>query len=178
MADSKSAGPKDENVEKIRDILFGSQSREFDRRMSELDARIEAMGQGLKADMDKRMGALESFTKRELEKLTERLKTEQSERFEELKSLEREVRDSHKDQLKRVAQLDSQLAKDALELRSSMEEQSRQHAALLSEAEARLRDALKQAHAQLSDGKVARLDLADLLSEVALKLKREFDLNA
>lgn len=176
MADSKSAAAKDDNVDKIRDILFGSQSREFDRRMAELDARIHELSQALKADLDKRMTALEGFTKRELEKLTERLKTEQNDRFEEFKTLEREVRDGHKDQTKRVAQLDAQLAKDALELRSAQEAHARQFASALGELEDRLREALKLHHSQLSGDKVSRLDLADLLGEVALRLKREFDL--
>jgi len=176
MADSKALPAKDDNVDKIRDILFGSQSREFDRRMAELDERVVELAQSLRSDMDKRMAALEGFIKRELDKLSERLNAEQNERFEDLKTLEREVRDSHKDQTKRISQLDSQLAKDALELRSSLEEQARQFGASLSEADVRLREALKHTQSQLSGDKVSRLDLADLLSEVSLKLKREFDL--
>jgi DNA anti-recombination protein RmuC len=176
MADSKPSAAKDDNVDKIRDILFGSQSRDFDRRFGDLDGRLNELAATFKADLDKRFSALESYARREFEKLTERLKVEQSERFEELKTLEREVRDGHKDQLKRLGALDAQLAKDALELRNSIEDQARAAAQALGDAELKLRELIKANVQSLGDEKVARLDLADLLGEVALKLKREFDL--
>ena len=64
-------------VDRIRDILFGSQMRDYDSRFQRLDERLTREAADARADTQKRLEALENFIKGALESLTNRLNTEQ-----------------------------------------------------------------------------------------------------
>ena len=50
------------NLEKVRDILFGHQMREVDRRFVRLEERIIKETRDLRDDMKRRLDALEAYT--------------------------------------------------------------------------------------------------------------------
>ena len=79
------------NVDKIRDLIFGSQMRDYEKRFTRLEERLAKAADALRDDMKKRFDALESFVGQEMESLGQRLKTEKSERAESLKDLSREI---------------------------------------------------------------------------------------
>ena len=82
------------NVDKIRDIIFGSQIRHYEKRFARLEERLTADAQALREDTKKRDDTLEAFVHKELDSLSQRLKGEKSERAEALKELTRELRDT------------------------------------------------------------------------------------
>jgi hypothetical protein len=49
------------NVDKIRDILFGSQMRDYDKRFGRLEERLAKAADALREDLKKRFDSLESF---------------------------------------------------------------------------------------------------------------------
>src|SRR5271166_3526494 len=98
------------NVDKIRDILFGSQMRDYEKRFARLEERLAKASDALRDDLKKRFDSLESFVQQETEALSQRLKTEKSERLEALKELTRETRDSSKSLEKKLSQLEEQLS--------------------------------------------------------------------
>src|SRR6202167_2843187 len=113
------------NVDKIRDILFGSQMRDYDKRFVRLEERLAKAADALRDDLKKRFDSLESFVQQEVESLHQRLKTEKSERVEALKELTRESRDSSKSLDNRLSQLDEHLAAAQGDLRSRILDQSK-----------------------------------------------------
>ncbi len=164
------------NVDKIRDIIFGSQMRDYEKRFTRLDERLSADAQALREDTKKRFDTLEAFVQKELDALNQRLKTEKAERAEALKELTRELRDTAKTIDKRLSQLDDELAKEAAALRAQLLEQSKQ---LSSEIEAKHRavsGALEREAQALRNDKADREALADLFTELALRLKKELKL--
>ena len=68
------------NVDKIRDILFGSNMREYEKRFARLEERLTKSSDALREDLKKRFDTLESFVREEMESLNQRLKAEKSER--------------------------------------------------------------------------------------------------
>src|SRR5271169_1644678 len=84
------------NVDKIRDILFGSNMREYEKRFARLEERLTKSSDALREDLKKRFDALESYVREEIESLGQRLKNEKAERIESLKELSRESRDASK----------------------------------------------------------------------------------
>src|SRR6202161_713816 len=62
------------NVDKIRDILFGSQMRDYDKRFVRLEERLAKAADALRDDLKKRFDSLESFVQQEVESLHQRLK--------------------------------------------------------------------------------------------------------
>src|SRR5436190_24030923 len=71
-------------VDRIRDILFGSQMRDYDGRFQRLDERLTREAMEARAEVQTRLEALENFFKGEVESMTNRLNTERSERGDAL----------------------------------------------------------------------------------------------
>ena len=85
------------NVDKIRDILFGSQMRDYEKRFVRLEETVTKAIETLREDMTKRLDTLSNYIKEETDSLGQRVKTEKSERAEGLKELTREMKDTRKD---------------------------------------------------------------------------------
>jgi hypothetical protein len=164
------------NVEKIRDILFGSQMRDYDKRFARLEERLSRDALALREELKKRLDTLEAFVQQEVESLSQRIKNEKSERTDGLKDLDREMHESTKSLEKKVAHLDDELAKGTVELRARILEQSK---ALMAEVEGKHREmsaSLDREVQTLTADKTDRKALADLFTELALRLKDEFEL--
>ncbi len=113
------------NVDKIRDILFGSNMREYEKRFARLEERLTKSSDALRDDLKKRFDTLESYVREEIEALGQRLKNEKAERTEALKELTRESRDSAKTLEKKLSQLEDSLESAQGDLRSRILEQSK-----------------------------------------------------
>ena len=168
--------PEGANVDKIRDILFGSQMRDYEKRFARLEESVAKTVETLREDMTKRFDTLSSFVQQEVESLSHRLKTEKSERTDGLKDISREIKDAMKVIEKKLGQLEEQMADGQSELRAKMLENSK---AVTSEIEKLRRDttaALNREVDVLRDEKTDRASLADLFSEFSLRLKNKFEL--
>jgi len=164
------------NVDKIRDIIFGSQMRDYEKRFTRLDERLTADAQALREETKKRFDTLEAFIQKELDTLSQRLKAERSERTEALKELTREFRETAKAIEKRLSQLDDQLAKEAAGLRAQILEQSKQLGAEIETKHRAASSALDREAQLLRTEKADREALADLFTEMAMRLKNELKL--
>jgi hypothetical protein len=164
------------SVEKIRDILFGSQMRDYDKRFSRLEDRLLKEAAELREEAKKRLEALESYMKKEVEALAARLKAEQEERTEVVKELTRELKDTTKTLEKRLAQLDEQEVKHERELRQQILDQSKVLTEDIRHKHQELSAALEREAQELRTDKTDRSALAALFTEVALRLTNEFRL--
>ena len=77
-----------QNVDKIRDIIFGGQMREYDNRFASIEERLTKENQRLRQDMEQRISALEALVQREFETLADKLRLEKKERNDSLLSIE------------------------------------------------------------------------------------------
>jgi hypothetical protein len=164
------------NVDKIRDILFGSQMRDYDKRFGRLEERLIKDAESLRDEMKKRFESLETFVQKEIESLSQRLKTEKAERAESVKEIGVQMRDTSKAFDKKLGSLDDQLTGDTAELRARILEQSK---AMTTEIAEKARDAkrlLDQEVAALRLDKADREGLGDLFTEFGMRLKNEFNL--
>ena len=89
----------DNNVEKIRDILFGGNMRDYDKRFAKLEDRLISDIERLSQDVFKRFENLDGYIRKEFEDLTNKLHTEKTERKQdreeghgEIKSLQQRDR--------------------------------------------------------------------------------------
>lgn len=162
------------NVDKIREIIFGGQMRDYERRFSVLEERLLKEASDLRGEINRRMDVLESFVKKEIELLLGRLKVEQADRADAVKELGHELRTGNKAIEKRIATLDEVVSSGNRELRQSLLAQAK---ALSDEGQKRhqeLTAALDRRAAQLQSDKTDREALAGMFTEVALRLKGEF----
>lgn len=71
-----------ENVDKIRDILFCSQIREYERRFSQLELRLTKEASDLREDILRKLESIESYARNEIEALNAAVRSERDERVE------------------------------------------------------------------------------------------------
>lgn len=164
------------NVDKIRDILFGSQMRDYEKRFSRMEDRLAKDAAALREDLKKRFDALESFAKQEAESLGQRLKGEKSERLDALKELSRELRDTAKAFEKKLSQMEDEFASGQGDLRTRILEQSKSLAADMQEKHRTINATLEGEVESLREDLTDRAALADLFAELAMRLKKEFNL--
>ena len=74
-----SSGPAG-NVERIREILFGPQIREYERRLARIEEHLSQETTELKSEVRRRLEALEGYARQEVKDWNERLRTERDER--------------------------------------------------------------------------------------------------
>jgi hypothetical protein len=161
------------NLEKIRDILFGAQVHDFEKRFARLEERLLKETSDARAETKKRFDTLEGFIRKEIEALGERLKSEQEERSDAVKEISKELRDSARALDKRIAQLDEVTSKNQRELRQQVLDQSK---ALTEEIRARNKETttvLSREIGELRVGKTDRAALAGLLTDLAMRLSNE-----
>jgi phage host-nuclease inhibitor protein Gam len=162
------------NLEKIRDILFGAQVHDFEKRFARLEERLLKETSDARAETKKRFDALEAFLKKEVESLSERIKTEQAERTESGKEISRELREAARSLEKKLAQLDDVTSKSQRELRQQILDQSK---ALTEEIRSRIREtatALTREIKELRSDKTDRAALAGVFTEAAMRLSNDF----
>jgi exonuclease VII large subunit len=170
------ADAADRNVDQIRDILFGGQMRDYERRFVELNQRIEADFDALRQDQERRFGNLEKRLDEQFEKLSKALRQEVNDRTAAVDDLETRLVQGARTQRSELTG-----AIEALE-QSQASAEERLRAALadldaaLKDQSGRLNQSLTRSRDELRADKVGREDLAALMTELALRLKGDFDL--
>ncbi|WP_313920038.1 hypothetical protein [Tahibacter sp.] len=166
----------DRNVDQIRDILFGGQMRDYERRFQELNQRIEADFEGLRQDQERRFAQLDKRLDEQVEKIGRALRQEVSDRAAATDDLETRLLQSARTQRSELTAaidaLNHELSSGEERLRAALAELD----AALKEQAGRLTQSLTRSRDELRGEKVGRDDLAALLTEVALRLKGDFDL--
>jgi DNA repair exonuclease SbcCD ATPase subunit len=169
-------GQGTESLDKVRDILFGSQSREYEKRLTRLEERLLKEASDLRDELRKRFDSLEVYTRKEVESLAARLKTEHDQRTESAKEISRELKETSRTLEKKTSQLDEQLTTSQRELRQQILEQSKNLSAEIRQKHEAMTAALQGATAELREEKTDRAALASLFMEVAMRLNNEFNI--
>ena len=162
------------NVDRIRNILFGSQMRDYDGRFQKLEERLAREAGELRGELQRHLQALEAFMKGESESMSNRLKAEQSERGQAVERLAHEMTETAKGLELKINNLDSQAAKDIRDLREQLLEQSKALSAEMKDKHDQMKGHLDREAGQIRDAMTGREALAEMLTEVALRLKNEF----
>jgi hypothetical protein len=164
------------NLDKVRDILFGGQQRDYERRFARLEERLAQETAELKDDVRKRLATLEQFVKHETASLADRTKTERDERTDATKDLAREARDTARAFEKKTGQLDDQITRVQSDLRQQILEAKQ---SLSDDLRSKIDDVLTrltQEALDLRQEKTDRATLAALLTEMAMRLTNELSI--
>lgn len=151
------------NVEKIRDILFGPQMRDYEHRFARLEETLLKESADLRESTRKRFDALEGYIRKEFEALESRLKAERDERGGSYDALAR-----------RIGELDDQACAAHRDLRGAILQQSKDLGEEIERRHQEISATLEKRFQELRKDKTDRAALAALFSEVALRLNDEF----
>jgi hypothetical protein len=172
------------NIDKIREILFGSQMRDYEKRFSRLEDRLLKECASLKDETRKRLETLELFVQQEVESLTERIRVGQEAGVEAARDLTREanhelsqeLRNTVKSLDRRVSHLDEQSARNQREIRQQVLDQSKNLSDDIQQKYLEIVSMLEQEAVELRTEKTDRATLAALFTEMAMRLNHEFTL--
>lgn len=169
-------GEVEENVDKIRDILFGSQMRDYEQRLAAMEKRLMQGIERSGRDLERRIERLDTFTRREVDKLSEQIKTERKDRTAEGKKGAGDLNEFSDQVESWFAEVDEQVSSESKDLRNALHEQGKDLTAQIREARDQMQASLQKEAKELADAKLAREDMAALLSEVAMRLNKDFKL--
>jgi len=161
-------------VDRIRDILFGSQMRDYDERFQRLDERLARDATEARNDVQKRLEALEGFLKSEVESLRNWLRSEQAERGNAVEKLTRDIAETARGLEMKLNNLDERAGRDVHDLRQQLLEQTASLRSEMRERHDQVQANLGREAEQIRGAMTGREALSEMLSEVALRLKNEF----
>jgi DNA repair exonuclease SbcCD ATPase subunit len=171
--DGQTAGPDGVGVDKIRDLLFGNQMQDYDRRFSKLEERFLQRFKDVEAETARNLSAYDSNSKKQVESLASQLREEKDLRADGDKEIERSLREQTQALEKRLRTISDQVSQ--LE-RDFADRLSREVQTLHEEIKRRNEDVhqtLEKMFAELSNVKTDRNLLAGLFVEVAKCLNQD-----
>jgi len=168
--------PEVGNIDKIREIIFGGQMRDYEKRFVLLETRLIRESTELREETRKRFEVLEMFIKREFEVLSDRLQTEQRYREESDRGVLRELHEAAQTLEAKISDVDTSSARAQRELREQILEQSKMLTDEFRQKHDEMSSVLDQQVAGINQDKTGRADLASLFSDLALRLNTDLKL--
>jgi chromosome segregation ATPase len=160
-------------VEKIRDLLFGNQMQDYDRRFSMLEERFLQRFREIESETARNLGSFESSAKKQMESLAAQLREEKDLRTDADKEIDRTHREHNDTVEKRLRSISEQLSK--LE-RDQADRLTQEVQSLRDEIKRRnedLQHTIEKMFAELSNVKTDRNLLASLFLEIARCLNQD-----
>ena len=165
--------PDTGNVDKIREILFGGQMKDYERRFARVEERLIQESSDLREETRKRFDVLELFIKKEFAALTDSLQAEHRTRDEAVQGLWHGLYDTGKALEARLAELQENSMRAQSGLRQQILEQSQTLSDEIREKRQELASMLQREVAELNHEKTDRSALGALFTEMALRLNNE-----
>lgn len=158
------------HLDKIRDILFGAQAREHDRRFAQLEQHLLREATDLRHDLKRRFESLELYIKKEVESLTNRLSTEQDLRGESVTRLTQDLTQLAATLEEKARRLEQQASQAQSHVLQQLAERTNELADDVRTRHAETTSALEGAVRDLRAEKTDRTSLAAILMEAAQRL--------
>jgi hypothetical protein len=158
---------EEENIGKIRDILFGVQVRDFEKRFSELERHFEKEFAKSRKETAKDLARIEELLEKHVGSLTESIYNEQDSRNSAVKGLSDDLKSAAKNLSNEIYSLSSQTAKNETELRQNLVEQSESIVGLIQANQKEIVSSLEMKSDELQDSKADRKSLAKAFETIA-----------
>lgn len=163
-------GDPTEQMDRVREILFGAQARSFASKLDELELRIQDQLEGLRRETREAVERLGGELRRELSELEERQRSERKARTDAMAQLGGELHGRTRGLEERLGEFEDRVARVQSDTRRDLE-------ASLHEAREEARTALERSHQDFEGRtrdverrKLERTELALALTDIASRL--------
>jgi hypothetical protein len=167
---------EDRKMEQVRDILFGSLMREYDRRFQELETRLRAEIQRLENEQGRRMTAIEERLEARAEKFLTQLRQESAARAAAVEDLDHRGSQALHTQRGELVTAIEQVEADLGQSDARGREMLAQLQSNIDGAMRSLREELGIESESLRGDKLGREDLADMMAELSMRLRGTLDM--
>jgi hypothetical protein len=172
------AGSDAPGVDKIRELLFGNQMQDYDRRFSLMEERFQQKLRDMDAESARNLAALESSMKKQLESIAGQVRQEQELRTEGDKELGRGLREQIQAIDKRLGQLSDQLATLEREFTERLGHETQPLRDDIRRRNDEMRATTERMFSELGNVKTDRNLLAGLFVEIARCLNQDMSAKA
>lgn len=160
-------------VDKMRELLFGNQMQDYDKRFSILEERFQQRLRDLEAESARSLSSLESTMKKQLESVAGQFREEKDLRSDADKELERSLREHTQALEKRLAQVSDQLARQERDFTDRLGHEIQGLRDEMRRRQDDSRTTIERMFAELSNVKTDRNLLAGLFVEIAKCLNQD-----
>ncbi len=158
---------EEDNIDKIRDILFGVQVKDFEKRFAKLEANLDESIAKTQKDTVKRLDSLENLIKKEIGSLLERIYVEQDSRTSAIKGLNEEIDVTTKTFEKELSKTKEKAENNDTKLRKNIADQTKSMTDEFREKQKEISTSLKEKSTNLETDKVDREMLAKAFSMIS-----------
>jgi hypothetical protein len=158
-------------IDKVRDILFGSQSKNYEARFLRLEEGLARETFELKDIMRKRFESVEDFFRSETEALAARLRAEREERMSAFAAHDREMKEALSTLGRRLSDLDTAMNEGHSSLRKDLMSESRKLLEEIGLRQDSVRGLMESRVSELRSQKADRALISDLMREMATQLE-------
>jgi len=162
------------NIDKIRDIIFGSHMRDYEQRFIRLEETLRKESLDIRDATRRHLEALETFVHKELAAQEARLNTERDERAMTNSRLAADLATQSSSLFRKIGEVENQEAQAKREIRNDLLQQSKELTNAIRTKGEELVALLEHRSQELEHAKTDRATLASLFSEVSLRLTDQF----
>jgi recombinational DNA repair ATPase RecF len=167
---SNSENIESDNVDTIRDILFGSQMRSFEQKFSQLEERLSNDFSVLRQENARQFESLQTFIEGEIDILSNKLSSEEKIRIDEMDGLDNELKQTAKHIDKKIIDTGNLLDKQSREINQKILKQSQAFTSELNTQVEQTRKRIDEYNQDLSDDKLDKSTLAEIFNTLALQI--------
>lgn len=168
-------GAKVGNIDQVRDILFGGQMRDYEKRFKRLEERFAQESLHLRDELMQRLKVMDERIEGEIESLSEKAKIDRQERLSVQQDIQHELTALKADLNTRLIQLDEQFTREVKNLRQQTHNKFQETTLQIRQQGEVLTALINQEVNQLQEEKVSRTDLATFFNELAVRLSRNIE---
>ncbi len=160
-------------VDKIRDLLFGNQMQDYDRRFSKLEERFSQRFKDVEAESARTLSAFESNAKKQVDSLASQFREEKDQRADGDKELERSLREQTQALEKRMRSMSDQLSQLERDIADRLTQELQAVHDEIKRKNEDMRMLIEKMFGEVSSVKTDRNLLAGLFMEVAKCLSQD-----
>jgi archaellum component FlaC len=160
-------------VDKIRELLFGNQMQDYDRRFAVIDDRFQQKMRDAEAETARSLTSLETSLKKQMESMAAQFRNDKDVLAEADKALDRGLRESIQALEKRASQTADHLGRLEREFMERLERASQDLRDEMRKRSEDLHSTIERMFSELSNVKTDRNLLAGLFVEIARCLNQD-----
>ena len=157
----------DESLDKVRDILFGAQAREVERRFALLEEDLLRKTAEAREEARQKLETLEAYLRQEVQDLANRITSEQQERAKTINGLSLDLHELTQQLDEKINLLDTHTNQEQGELRQTLLDEAKSLSDEIQQRSKDLNTTLNREVKTLTQDKLNRADIAQMFSEMA-----------
>jgi len=159
------------NLDQVRDIIFGPQLREFNRRFEKIESDLSSFQEEMRHRVDEARSVFSGELRAAVESLAKKIRTLSSVVQEEWTDLRQQLERVDKKFTNSLETLSSEVDADTTSLREELMQTRDRLQEDVRNLKAQIHEELDRRFSMLGDIKISREELAEILFEVGMRLK-------